>query len=181
MKTIKRKTLWLLLGLAFAGFVVISLATGFAPGKQMGATFGSTLLTMMQLLPCAFILIGLFDVWIKRATIEKHMGNNSGIRGYFWSILLAGTTVGGLYLAFPFAYSLYRKGAALGVIFAYVGLAGVCRIPMTLFEISFMGLTFTAVRLLVSVPLIILSSMIMGRFLEGHDYRITESPDEIAG
>jgi uncharacterized membrane protein YraQ (UPF0718 family) len=175
LKIIGRKTFWLLLGAAFIAFVVISLATGFAPGKEMGTTFGSTLLTMMQLLPCAFILIGLFDVWIKRETIEKHMGNNSGLRGYFWSILLAGTTVGGLYLAFPFAYSLYRKGAALGVIFAYVGLAGVCRIPMTMFEISFMGPAFTAARLLVSVPLIIFSSMIMGRILNNYDYRISES------
>ena len=165
---------WIMLAAAFGGFVLFSFLTDFGTGEQMGRTFGVTLLTMLTLLPCAFILIGLFDVWVRRETVEKHLGKGSGFRGYMWSILLAGTTVGGLYLAFPVAYSLHRKGAKLGVIFAYVGFAGVCRIPMSIFEASFMGATFTAVRLGVAIPLILISSAVMGRILERHDYRITE-------
>ena len=79
-----------------------------------------------------------------------------------------------MFVAFPVAYSLFRKGAKLSVIFAYVGFAGVCRIPMTMFELSFMGAAFTAVRLAVSIPLIIVASVAMGRVLEGRGYRITE-------
>ncbi|NQT87561.1 hypothetical protein HQ560_12400, partial [bacterium] len=75
---------------------------------------------------------------------------------------------------FPVAYSLFKKGARLPVVFAYVGFAGACRIPMTMFEISFMGARFTAVRLGVSIPLIILTSMLLGRFLERRGYEITE-------
>lgn len=89
-------------------------------------------------------------------------------------MILAGMSVGGMYVAFPVAYSLFRKGAKLSVIFAYVGFAGVCRIPMTMFEASFMGGIFTAVRLAVSVPLVILMAVIMSRFLERRGYQITE-------
>jgi len=113
-------------------------------------------------------------VWVERETVERHFGKGSGIRGYLWGILLAGMTIGGMYVSFPLAYSLHRKGAKLGVIFAYVGLAGVCRIPMTLFEVSFMGAVFTAVRLGVSIPLIILYSIIMGAILERRQYHVTE-------
>jgi len=95
-------------------------------------------------------------------------------RGYLWGILLAGMTVGGMYLAFPVAHSLFKKGAKLSVIFAYVGFAGVCRIPMTMFELSFMGATFTAVRLGASIPLIVLVSLVMGKYLERRGYRVTE-------
>ncbi len=170
----RRRIGWIMLGAGFGVFVLLSLVTGFDTGKQMGRTFGATLLTMMTLLPCAFILIGLFDVWVKRETVERHLGKGSGLRGYLWSILLAGTTVGGLYLAFPVAYSLYKKGARLGVIFAFIGLAGVCRVPMSMFEASFMGAVFTVVRLVVSIPLIIFSAAVMGGILERYDYKITE-------
>ena len=94
--------------------------------------------------------------------------------GYIWIILLAGTTVGGLYVAFPVAYSLFKKGAKLGVIFTYIGASAICRIPMIIFESSFMGIKFSLIRLMVSIPLVILSSVWLGNWLEKKDYRIME-------
>lgn len=158
----------------FGLFLAVSLIAGFEPGRRVGHTFIATGGDMMKLLPCAFILIGLFDTWVKRETVERHFGEGSGIRGYLWGILLAGTTVGGLYVAFPLAYSLHKKGARLSVVFAYIGFSGSCRIPMTMFEASFMGITFTAVRLAVSVPLILLSSALMGKFLARRNYVLSE-------
>jgi uncharacterized membrane protein YraQ (UPF0718 family) len=129
---------------------------------------------MLKILPCVFILIGLFEVWVKRETVEKYLGERSGIRGYLWAVLLAGTTVGGLYIAFPIAYSLYNKGARLGVIFTYISASAICRIPMTIFEASFLGIKFTLIRLLVSLPLILLASMLLGKYLTKRGYRIAE-------
>jgi uncharacterized membrane protein YraQ (UPF0718 family) len=162
------------LATAFGLLVGVSFLVDWPTGRQMGRTFAETSLFMLSLLPCAFVLIALFDTWVRRETVERHFGQASGIRGYLWGILLAGMTVGGLYVAFPVAYSLFRKGAKLSVVFAYVGFAGVCRIPMTMFEISFMGALFTAVRLAVAIPLIVLTSIALGRALERRGYAITE-------
>jgi len=129
---------------------------------------------MLKVLPCAFILIGLFEVWVKRETVEKHLGEKSGFRGYLLGILLASTTVGGLYVAFPVAYSLYSKGAKLGVIFTYIGASAVCRVPMTIFEASFLGVKFSAIRLLVSIPLVVITSMLLGSYLKKRNYGIAE-------
>lgn len=159
---------------AFGVFVAGAFAFGLPAGERMGEAFATVLLQMLSLLPCAFILIALFDVWVSRETVERHFGKGSGAGGYLWGILLAGMTVGGLYLAFPVAYSLFRKGAKLSVIFAYVSFAGICRIPMTMFEASFMGGFYTAVRLAVSIPLVIIASHFMGRILERRGYAITE-------
>ena len=140
----------------------------------MGRHFGLFALDMLKILPCAFILIGLFEVWVKKETVEKHLGEGSLVRGYLWALLLAGTTVGGLYVAFPVAHSLYKKGAKLSVIFTYISAAAVFRVPMAVFEASFMGLKFTAIRFSVSLPLIILSSILLGIYLKKKEYHIRD-------
>jgi uncharacterized membrane protein YraQ (UPF0718 family) len=158
----------------YALFLAISLIIDFEPGKQIGRNFLTFATTMVTLLPFAFLLIGLFEVWVKRETVEKHLGQESGWKGYVWAVLLAGTVVGPLYIALPVAYSLYKKGAKFGVIFTYIGASAICRVPMATFEASFLGLKFTAIRLAVSLPLVILTSMSLGNYLTRTHYRLQE-------
>jgi len=155
-------------------FILSSFVIGFKPGKQIGHNFISFSIEMLKLLPCAFILIGLFEVWVKKESVEKHLGKDSGMLSYIWIILLAGTTIGGLYVAFPVAYSLFKKGAKLSIIFTYIGASAICRVPMTIFEASFMGIKFSLIRLIVSIPLVILSSIWLGNYFEKRNYRIME-------
>jgi len=155
-------------------FIIFSFIFDFVPGEKVGHNFFSFSLYMLKILPCVFVLIGLFQVWVKRAWIERQMGAESGLIGYLWAILLAGTTVGGLYIAFPVAYSLCSKGARLGVIFAFIGASAICRVPMSLFEASFLGLKFTAIRILVSIPLVIIASDLLGRYLEKGNFKIMQ-------
>ena len=153
-------------------FIIISLYLHFDTGIKIGENFLSFAFSMLKVVPVAFVLIGLFEVWIKRETIEKHLGEESNWRGFLWAILLSSTTVGGLYVAFPIAAVLYRKGAKLSVIFTYIGAASVCRVPMAIFEASFLGIKFTIVRLLVSLPLIIMFSIILGNYLNKKNFEI---------
>jgi uncharacterized membrane protein YraQ (UPF0718 family) len=153
-------------------FIVVSLAAGFQPGKEIGSNFFSFTLSMLKILPGAFILIGLFQVWVSRERVEKHLGEESSFLGFLWVLMLAGTTVGGLYVAFPVAYTLYEKGARIQVVLAYIGFAAVSRIPMMIFETSFMGMKFTLVRLAVSIPLVVVSSVILGRYLKASNWKM---------
>jgi uncharacterized membrane protein YraQ (UPF0718 family) len=158
----------------FALFLALSLGLGFDPGEKIAVNFACFSLDMLEVLPCAFILIGLFEVWVRRETVERHLGEGSGLRGHLWVLLLSGTTVGGLYVAFPIAYSLFRKGARLAVVFAFIGASAICRVPMAIFESSFLGLKFTAIRLLVSIPLVIVTSELLGGFLARRSYAMTD-------
>jgi len=155
-------------------FLIVSFVFGFNSGKEIGYNFISFLVYMLKILPCAFILIGLFEVWIKKEVIDKHLGEESGVRGYIWAMLLAGTIAGGLLVAFPIAYSMFNTGAKLSVIFTYMGAAAICRVPMTMFEASFMGVKFTAIRLLVSLTLVIITSVLVGKYLSKRNYKIIE-------
>jgi uncharacterized membrane protein YraQ (UPF0718 family) len=154
----------------FVLFVAYSYFSGYEKGEETGIAFVNVMGEMLKILPFAFVLIGLFEVWIKRETVLKHLGEDSKAKGYFWVLLLAGFSVGGLFTAFPLAEMLYKKGASLKVIFAYLGFAGTFRIPMTIFEITFLGLSFTAVRLLVSIPLFLLIGIVMGTILKKRNF-----------
>lgn len=168
------------LGLLFLAGIVISFVTDYQPGIAIGFNFIDFFIAMLKVLPCTFILIGLFEVWVKKERIERHLGQDSGPLAFFWVILLAGTTVGGPLVAFPVAHSLYRKGAKLTVMFTYIGASAVCRIPMTIFESSFLGVRFTLIRFVVSLPLVIISSIWLGRFLEKRQYHPVSLEDDSA-
>ena len=145
----------------FALFLLVSFLTGFTIGMNIGNSFVKFTWSLIKVVPFAFILIGLFEVWIPKETVEKHLGENSRFKGYFWSAILASTTVGGLFVALPIAAALAKKGARIGIIFTYLGAATVCRIPMTVFEATFVGVKFTLIRFLVSLPLIIITAELM--------------------
>jgi len=53
-------------------------------------------------------------------------------------------------------------------------IAAVCRIPMTVFEASFLGLKFTLIRYAVSLPLVILTSVALGRYLQAKGYELRD-------
>ena len=161
-----KKNINFILVLLYLVFIILSFTINYDAGIKIGNNFLKFAIDLFKIIPCAFILIGLFEVWVKKETVEKHLGEKSVFFGYFWVILLASTTVGGLYVAFPVAYSLYKKNARLSVLFTYLGAAAVCRIPMTIFEASFLGLKFTLIRLLTSIPLIIISSILLEYYLK---------------
>jgi uncharacterized membrane protein YraQ (UPF0718 family) len=161
---------------AYVVFLAVSFASGFEPGRQMGAHFVNFLLGMLRVLPCVFVLIGLFEVWVKRETVERHLGHGSGPLGLVWAVLLAGTIVGGMHIALPVAHTLYRKGARLQAVLAYLSAAAICRVPMTLFEASFLGWKFTLVRLFVSLPLVLVASAALGAYLDRTGYTL---PDDL--
>jgi uncharacterized membrane protein YraQ (UPF0718 family) len=163
-------------------FIIFSILIGIGfildlnIARGVFANFYSFFLTMLKFVPAVFLLIGLFEVWIDKDLIEKHLGKDSGFLAYFWVLILASTTVGGLYVAFPVASALYKKGASPRIIFSYIGTAAICRIPMTLFEASYVGFSFTAIRWLVSIPLVVLSSILMEKMLDENDLEsISES------
>jgi len=168
----RRSLIKLAVLVGYLAFIAISTVIDFSPGKQIGSNFIYFWADLIKVLPFAFVLIGLFEVWIDRKTVEKHLGQESGARGYLWALVLSSITVGGVFVAFPVACSLHKKGASLGVIFTYIGTSAVCRIPMILFESSFMGIKFTAIRLATSLPLVILSSVLLGRYLKMKNYEI---------
>lgn len=161
--------------LAFTVFLIFigsSFIFDFELGMNVGENFWIFAWDMLRILPPAFLLIGLFDVWASREMIEKNFGNVSGPKKYIYAILLAATTVGGTFVAFPVANALYHKGADFSSIFTYVSSASLVMIPMSIMEASILGLDFTLIRLGVSLPLVIVSSALLGIYFQRRNYKL---------
>jgi len=147
----------------FVMMVLLSELLGWPLGRAMGRNFYEFSLRMIILVPCIFALIGLLDVWVPKESIQKHIGEGSGIRGGFYMILLAFFQGGPLYAAFPVAHLLRRKGSSVRNVFIYLGAFSTLKAPMMMFEISSLGWKFSLIRALAAVPVFVLVAEIMTR------------------
>jgi len=166
-----QKYIWLV---AFAIFALLSFATGFQPGKAIGTNFNHSFIEMVTFVPFLFIIVGLFDVWVPKERIQRHIGQESGIKGITLVTLLAMLQAGPLYGAFPVAYMLYKKGASIKNIFIYLGAFASLKIPMLGIEIGYLGIKFTLARTLVSLPLFIGIGYLMEWWLKDKNFKISD-------
>ncbi|MCK5824036.1 MAG: permease [Ichthyobacteriaceae bacterium] len=171
LKHISKRTIIIV---TFFIFLAFSFFADYTPGVTIGVNFKDFLLQMVTILPPIFILIGLFDVWVKKETIIKHLGEGAGAISYFWVFVLAAPMAGGLLPGFPIAYSLHKKGARIQVILVFLGAIGVGRVPMLFFESTFLGWEFTLIRVIVSIPLVIISGIVLGKKLNNEGYKLPE-------
>ena len=172
MKTYWKKVspyIWLIL---FVIFIAYSFIFGFQPGKEISFAYKNSLLEMFVFLPALFIMMGLFDVWVPQEIIQKHIGPKSGIKGIALVALLGMLQAGPLYVAFPVAYMLWKKGAIIKNIFIYLGTFSSLKIPLLGVEIAYLGIHFTLVRTLVSLPLFIAIGYLMERYLKDKEFKV---------
>jgi len=105
---------------------------------------------LITFIPPIFVLLGLLDVWVEREVLMRHMGQGSGIRGSLLAYVMGSTAAGPLYIAFPIAGVLLKKGASIFNIFIFIGAWSTTKLPMILFEASSIGLKFTILRLIIN-------------------------------
>jgi uncharacterized membrane protein YraQ (UPF0718 family) len=160
--------------IVFLILIGLSYLVDFAAGEKIGLNFWIFFKEMILFLPLMFILVGLFDVWVPREKIEKHIGSESGWKGTGLVILLATLQAGPLYGAFPFAYILWKKGCSIRNIFIYLGAFATIKIPMITFEIGFLGLKFSLLRTLITLPVFILIGYLMEWYLKDKNFEVKQ-------
>lgn len=139
-------------------------------GQVAGESLARFLLEMATILPPMFILVGLFDVWVPREFVERRVGRDTGFGAMPWMVLLAMLQAGPLYVAFPVAISLWRKGCAPRNVFVYLGAFSTLKIPMLSFEVAFLGWRFSLARSALTLPVFVLLALLLERLLP-RDYR----------
>lgn len=144
---IKRYRVFLVLVLANA---VIGLLMPQIGLKSLDIT-KQNLIEMLSVIPPIFVLLGLLDVWVDRATMMKYTGKGSGIMGILIAFLLGSAAAGPLYAAFPVAGMMLKKGSSLMNVFVFIGAWSTTKIPMLTFEAANLGFAFTLTRLVLSL------------------------------
>lgn len=120
-------------------------------GKESLLITWENTLDMMSVMPPIFILLGLIDVWVKKETMIKYMGEGSGIVGILLAFFIGSAAAGPLYGAFPVAAVLIKKGSKLSNVFIMLGAWSTTKIPLILFEATSMGFRFTVLRFVLNL------------------------------
>ena len=75
------------------------------------------------------VLMGLFAVWVERDVVVKYLGKGSGFRGLLLAVLLGTLPTGPLYIAFPLAAMLLKKGARVANVMVFLSRLGLHKAP----------------------------------------------------
>jgi len=138
------------------------------PEKQDAVTGASVelLVEMIKILPAVMVLMGLFTVWVPREMVNRYLGKASGIRGILLAIFLGALPTGPLYVAFPLASGLIKKGARIGNIVIFLSAWACIKIPQEMVELQFLGFPFMAARLSLTIILVIFMGLIIERVVD---------------
>lgn len=138
----------------FLLLIIINAAIGFIMPEIGLKSFNITkqnFIEMISIIPPIFILLGLLDVWVDRATMMKYTGKGAGLKGILIAFALGSAAAGPLYAAFPVAGVMLKKGSSLFNVFIFIGAWSTTKIPMLTFEAANLGLAFTLTRLALSI------------------------------
>ncbi|MGI6035470.1 MAG: permease [Limnochordia bacterium] len=138
----KRLRPLLLLAVAY-GILAITMPV---EGLRALGTVGRYFKEVAFILPPVFVLMGLLDAWVPKETVELHLGHTSGLRGILLSIVLGSAAAGPIYVAFPVAVTLVRKGTRVLNIVVFLTAWAAAHLPMIIVEMRFLGLTFALIR-----------------------------------
>ncbi len=159
-----------LFALALCGALILA-AVDTGRGMRAFSLAGGSALEMLSFIPPIFILLGLLDVWVDKETMMKFMGEKTGLKGHFLAFMLGSMAAGPLYMAFPVAAMLIRKGASLFNVFLFTGAWSTTKIPMLLFEASSLGLSYTLARLAFNIAGIAVISLLLCRSVSPEERR----------
>jgi len=105
------------------------------------------MLPILPLLLFAFVLAGMIQVMIPKEYIVRWVGTESGFRGIFLGAFAGSLMPGGPYVNLPIAVGLFRTGASLGCVVAFLtgwSLWAFNRLPL---EVGILGWKLTLIRL----------------------------------
>ncbi len=161
---------YVILGVAIA--VAIVLLTLF-PGRTdaAAATTLQYLREMATILPAVMIIVGLFGVFVSRDLVVKHMGKTSRAKGMLLAIVFGSLPTGPLYIAFPLAVALRKKGASIANVVVFLSAWACIKIPQALFELQFLGFRFMIARLALTIVFVVLMGLFIEKLIEWTDQR----------
>lgn len=165
-----------------AVIVAAAIALFIFPDKS-GPVFNVSknyLVELIMILPAIMIIIGLFSVWVPKELVVKYMGKTSWIKGILLAIVLGMLPTGPLYIAFPMATALLKKGAKISNIIIFISAWACIKLPQELVEVQFLGIEFTLLRLALTIVFVIIMGIIIEETIEFTDRKNIKVEENIS-
>jgi uncharacterized membrane protein YraQ (UPF0718 family) len=162
------------------GLIILTFINPSVGWKAFQLT-GKSILDMLFLLPPVLIFVGLLDKWVEKETLIRYMGGKSGIYGTLFSLLLGVIAAGPLYVAFPIAALLLKKGASIRHIVFFLGVWTTAKLPVIVYEFASFGAKFTLIHICFGLLFFYLMGIIFEKFYDPRQllkYDITKDLQE---
>jgi uncharacterized membrane protein YraQ (UPF0718 family) len=178
MKTAQKKTVIRDYLIAAIIIILATVALLLFPDKSSAVLSVSKnyFFELLMILPAIMVIIGLFSVWVPKEMVVKYMGSSSGIKGILISIALGMLPTGPLYIAFPMASALLKKGARISNIVVFISAWACIKLPQELVEIRFLGIRFAMLRLGLTIIFVIFMGIIIEKLIVFTDSKNIKGP-----
>ncbi len=156
----RKDTMTDLVFLGFVSIVAIVLLSIFPDRRGVVITTSwGFFVEMISILPAVMVLIGIFAVFVPKEIVVRYLGKDAGIKGIFLAMIMGALPTGPLYIAFPIASVLLKKGARVSNIVIFLSAWSCIKIPQELVELEFLGFKFMLIRLILTIGLVILMGL----------------------
>ncbi len=155
-KKAKNKSGYIMLGVVCILYIFLYF---FNADKTVTSLFASLKVLKMiaPILLIVFFLMALLNTFIDEKSIAKHLGKESGAKGWFIALFGGILSHGPGYIWYPMLQELRNKGALDGLVVAFLYARSI-KLPWLPLMISYFGISFT----------IVLSFyIVLGAFLQG--------------
>ena len=147
-----------------AGLAVLLV---FFPDKGNAAIKYSwqNILSAAKIVIPVFFLVALIDVWVPKETFVRWMGVDSGAKSFFFTFIFGTLGAGPLYVAFPIAALLAKKGVRFAAIIFFLGVWTSTKLPIFFYELSYFGAVFTVIHVSTAIGGYLMGSLIIEKLL----------------
>jgi len=122
-------------------------------------------LEVILVFPAVLVLMGLVDIWMPREMVRRHFGDTAGFRGLLLSVFLGTLPAGPLFIAFPIAGKMLRKGARVANVVAFMGAWASLKMSEIGMEIYFLGVKFAFLRVVLTLIAVLGIALITEKML----------------
>lgn len=117
------------------------------------------------------VIASFLSVLLPQDKVARLLGAEAGIRGILLGTAIGALLPGGPFASFPLVLALFKAGADMGALIAFLvswGTIGINR--LIVWEIPFMGTEFGMLRLVSSLPIPILAGLIARWLVRSHRF-----------
>ena len=129
----------------------------------------SALKTILPILAVVFVLMFLLGYFLDEKKIAKHLGDDSGIKGWFIALFGGVLSHGPGYIWYPMLQELRTKGAKDGLLIAFLYARSI-KLPWIPLMIGYFGVAFTLVLTVYVLIGAILQGVIMTQLNKGESH-----------
>jgi len=153
----------------FFGFMVLIYLILFPfnirAAREALRASGILLIKIIPVLAMVIVFMGILNFFLNPKTVSKHVGKESGLKGWLVAIFAGILSHGSIYFWYPLLKQLHGQGMRRGLVAVFLYNRAV-KIPLLPIMVYYFGIKFTLVLLLY----MILFSVFEGKIIDMMDF-----------